>query len=124
MIALRQAMYLIGFIFLFTSCATSMSPVQVHNTLPSLTKSRYLTYTQAEEAVKTNNCKFLVQGREYVAPLAITTKGDLRNGAVGIDEWVELDGGNAYVIKSFKWIRVDESGATQLNIVFDTLLCE
>ncbi|MDD4778338.1 MAG: hypothetical protein PHV53_08635 [Fermentimonas sp.] len=101
-----------------------MSPVQVHNTLPSLTKSRYLTYTQAEEAVKTNNCKFLVQGREYVAPLAITTKGDLRNGAVGIDEWVELDGGNAYVIKSFKWIRVDESGATQLNIVFDTLLCE
>ena len=46
------------------------------------------------------------------------------NGAKGIDEWVEIDGGNAYVLKSFKWIRVDESGATQLDLEFDTMICK
>jgi len=106
------------------SCATSMTPIQVNNTLPALTKSKFISQSQAEEVIKTNKCKYLVKGRNYVAPLGFTVKDDLKNGAKGIDEWVELDGGNAYVLINYKWVTVDHNGSTQLDIEFDTMLCE
>lgn len=109
---------------ILTSCATSMTPMQVNNTLPTLTKSKFISQSQAEEAVKSNGCKHLVKGRNYTAPIGLTTKDDLRNGAKGIDEWVKLDGGNAYVLNNYKWITVDHNGSTQLHIEFDTMLCE
>ncbi|MCX2681064.1 hypothetical protein OOZ15_14015 [Galbibacter sp. EGI 63066] len=115
---------IIGVFLFLTSCATSMSPVQVNNTLPTLTKSKFISQAQAEELVKTNKCKYLTKGRNYVAPIGFTVKDDLKNGAKGIDEWVELDGGNAYVLTSYKWITVNDDGATQLHIDFDTMLCE
>ena len=74
--------------------------------------------------MKSGGCKYLVKGRNYVAPIGLTVKNDLKNGAAGIDEWVQLDGGNAYVLKNYKWVRVDDSGATQLHIDFDTMLCK
>lgn len=109
---------------ILTSCATSMTPMQVNNTLPTLTKSKFISQAQSEEAVKSNGCKYLVKGRNYTAPIGLTTKDDLRNGAKGIDEWVKLDGGNAYVLNNYKWITVDHNGSTQLHIEFDTMLCE
>jgi len=66
----------------------------------------------------------LVQGRNYVAPMGFTPKNDLKNAAKGIDEWVELDGGNAYVLINFKWVTVDGNGSTELHIDFDTMRCE
>ena len=114
----------IGLVFFFASCATSMSPTKVSNTLPTLTKSKFISQSQAEEAIKTNRCKYLVKGRNYTAPMGLTAKGDLKYGAKGIDEWVELDGGNAYVLISYKWVTVDYNGSTQLHIEFDTMLCE
>lgn len=113
-----------GILLLFISCAVSMSPIKVHNTLPTLTKSQFLSQTEAEELIKQNKSKYLVKGREYAAPIGLTTKNDLKNGAKGIDEWVLLDGGNAYVLISYKWVTVDHTGSTQLHIEFDTLLCE
>lgn len=101
-----------------------MTPLEVNNTLPSLTKSKYLTQSTIEEANNTNKCKYLVKGRSYVAPIGFSTKDDLRNGAKGIDEWVQLDGGNAYVLKNFKWVTVDHNGSTQLHVDFDTVTCE
>src|SRR5690606_28512491 len=115
---------IIGIALFLTSCATSMSPIKVNNTLPTLTKSKFISQSQAEEATMTNKCKYLVKRRNYVAPIGLTTKGDLKNGAKGIDEWVELDGGNAYILTSYKWITVSGDGATQLHIDFDTMLCE
>ena len=56
--------------------------------------------------------------------MGLTVNGDLKYGAKGIDEWVELDGGNAYVLVNYKWVTVDEHGSTQLHIEFDTMLCE
>lgn len=109
---------------LLTSCATSMSPVKVNNTLPTLTKSKFISQADAEEAIKTNKCKYITKGRSYTAPMGLTTKNDLKNGAKGIDEWVTLDGGNAYVLRSYKWVTVDHYGSTQLHIEFDTILCE
>ncbi|MDG3585119.1 hypothetical protein OSR52_04505 [Galbibacter sp. CMA-7] len=101
-----------------------MTPIEVNNTLPTLTKSKLMSQQQAEAAIKTGNCKYLVKGRSYMAPIGLTTKNDLKNGAKGIDEWLEIDGGNPYVLTSYKWITVDDDGTTQLQLEFDTLLCE
>ena len=114
----------IGVVFFFSSCATSMLPTKVNSTLPTLTTSKFISQSQEEEAIKTNRCKYLVKGRNYTAPIGLTVKGDLKYGAIGIDEWVELDGGNAYVLISYKWVTVDHNGSTQLHIEFDTMLCE
>lgn len=115
---------IIGALLLLSSCATSMTPTQVNDTLPTLTKSRFMSQVQAEEAVRINSCKFLVKGRNYTAPIGLTAKDDLKYGARGIDEWVTIDGGNAYVLVSYKWVTVDHNGATQLHVEFDTMLCE
>ena len=61
--------------------------------------------------------------------MGFTVKDDLKNGAKGIDEWVLLDNGNAYLIKNYKWMTVgynpnNGSIATQLYIEFDTYSCK
>jgi len=124
MVKLFKLNLIIGVVFFLASCATSMSPIKVNNTLPSMTKSRFISQSQAEEAVKSKGCKYLVKGRSYVAPIGLTAKNDLKNGAAGIDEWVQLDNGNAYVLTNYKWVRVSDNGATQLHLDFDTMLCE
>jgi len=101
-----------------------MTPIQVNNNLPSLTKSHYIKQSEVESIIERGNCRYLVKSREYVAPVGITAKNDLKNAARGIDEWVQLDGGNAYLLKNFKWVTVDDSGSTQLHVEFATLLCE
>lgn len=114
----------IGVVFFLASCATSMSPTEVNNTLPTLTESKFYSKSQANEATKTNSCEYLVEGRNYTAPIGLTVKGDLKNGAEGIDEWVELDGGNAYVLTNYEWVTVDHYGSSQLHIEFDTMICK
>jgi len=111
----------------FTSCAlfqTAMSPTEVYNTLPKYTKTTFLTTAQ----VNNSNCQCLVKGRNYTAPIGLTVKDDLANGARGIDEWVILDGGNAYVLRNYQWMTVGMNqygaSATQLYIEFDTYLCK
>lgn len=113
-----------GVILFITSCATSMSPLGVNKTLPTLTKSKLISQSQAEELANTNKCKYLVKNRSYAAPMGLSTKNDLKFAAQGIDEWVLLDGGNAYVLKNYKWATVDQNGSTQLQVEFDTMLCE
>lgn len=110
---------IIGVILFLTSCSSSMSPIQVNNTLPTLTKSKYISSSEIEQS----NCKILTKNRNYTAPIGLFAKNDLKNTARGIDEWVTLDGGNAYVLRNYKWVNVGEE-ATQLHVEFDTLLCE
>ncbi len=111
---------IIGILLFMTSCSTSMTPIEVNNTLPTLTKSKFISKTNLDET----KCKYLVKGRNYVAPIGFSVKDDLKYGAQGIDEWVKLDGGNAYILTNYKWVTVDQNGATQLHIEFDTLKCE
>ena len=121
----RRILFIIPILILFlASCASSMTPIEVNNTLPTLTKSVFLNQAQAIEAIKNNKCKLLTKGRSYSAPLGLTVKNDLKNGAKGIDEWVKMDGGNAYVLVNYKWVNVGDDGATQLHVDFDTMLCE
>lgn len=106
------------------SCATTMTPIEVNQTLPTLTKSTYLNAEQSQNP----NCKCLARGKSYVAPMGFTVKDDLRNGANGIDEWVVVEGGNAYKLTNFRWITIatDKYGSptsTQLVIDFDIYKC-
>ncbi|HBN06868.1 MAG TPA: hypothetical protein DD434_13960 [Bacteroidales bacterium] len=109
---------------LLHSCATSMTPMQVNQTLPMLTKSTYLSVEQTQNP----NCKCLTRGKSYTAPVGLTVKDDLRNAAAGIDEWVSIEGGNAYKLTNFKWITIstdkNSSHATQLVIDFDIYICQ
>ena len=114
---------IIGTLLFLASCATSMLPKKVNRTLPRMTKANSISKPEADEAVKANRCIYLVRDREYVAPVTNTVKGDLRNGAKGIDQWVNIDGGNTYALVSYKWVQVDDE-STQLYIEFDTMLCE
>ena len=110
--------------FLLSACATSMTPTEVNSTLPKLTRSQFFSPPQAAAAVKSKTCKFLVRERSYAAPLGLTVNDDLSNAAKGIDDWVKIDGGNAYVLDNYKWVTVDSQGATQLYVTFDTMLCK
>jgi hypothetical protein len=61
--------------------------------------------------------------------MGLTVKDDLLNAATGIDEWVNIDGGNAYKVTNFRWITIstDKYGSptsTQLVIDFDTYICQ
>ncbi len=104
---------------------TSMTPTEVYDTLPLYTETKFMTEAQVQKM----NCQCLTRNRSYTAPIGLTVKDDLKNGAKGIDEWVTLDGGNAYVLKNFQWMTVAfdsqyGTSATQLYIEFDTYICE
>lgn len=101
------------------SCATSMTPLEMNRKLPQLTTSKYIS-----SQTDTYNCELLNKSRKYNAPLGFTVQHDLKNGAKGIDEWVVLDGGNAYKLINYQWVQVDDFGSTQLQIEFDTMKCD
>ena len=111
-------------VFVIISCATSMTPSQFLEKFPKSTNSGFYDRQNASEAISNGKCKLLVDGRKYTSPIGLTVDDDLQNGAVGVDEWVRADGGNAYILDSFEWISVGDQGATQLLIYFDTMLCE
>jgi len=120
----RLFIIIIGTLLFLNSCATSMTPMKVNSTLPELTESKFISQVEAEEAIISNRCKYLVKGRSYTASMGLTTKNDLKNAAKGIDEWVELDGGNSYLLRNYKWVTVNHNGSTQLHVEFDTMLCK
>ena len=127
MINIIRFTILIGVAFTMSSCIffkKTMSTTEVNSTLPTLTASRFISHIEATEAVKTNKCRFLVKGRKYTADVGFIAREDLKYGAMGIDKWVEIDGGNAYALKSFKWAIVNENNTRQLTLEFDTLLCD
>lgn len=113
----------IALVAILGSCASSMTPIHVNNRLPDLTAFEFLSKAEADEYIAEGRCKYLVQGRSYVAPVGFTTNHDLKNAAKGIDEWIAIDGGNAYVLNNYQWITIDDQGTTQLLVEFDTMLC-
>jgi len=120
---LSSGVVLSGAVLLVASCASSMTPSQFNERLPKATSSMFYGRISAAEAISTGQCRLLVGGRKYTSPIGLTVSGDLENGALGIDEWVKADGGNAYSVANFEWISVGDRGATQLIVHFDTLQC-
>jgi hypothetical protein len=120
---LSMSIALAGAALLAAGCVTSMTPSQFNEYLPKATSARFYDRISATDAVSTGQCTLLVGGRKYTAPMGLTVSGDLKNAALGVDEWVKVDGGNAYAVSNFEWISVGNEGATQLIIYFDTLRC-
>jgi hypothetical protein len=107
----------------FFNCQSSYTPAKIHKVLPTLTKSKHILQSEINNLVSAEKCKYIMKGRNYAAPIGFTAKNDLKNAAKGIDEWIELDKANTYVLTNYKWIPVDNFGTTQLNVDFDTLYC-
>lgn len=116
--------YLGMFALTIVGCATSMTPSEFTEAFPKSTKSRFYDRALANEAIRNGSCKLQVAGRKYTAPIGFALVDDVRYGAIGVDEWVRLDGGNAYVLNNFEWISIGDKGATQLLVYFDTMLCK
>ncbi|RZJ47635.1 MAG: hypothetical protein EOO19_09285 [Chryseobacterium sp.] len=95
----------------------------MHKELSTLTKSNLVSQGDITTLVSTEKCRYLIKGRSYAAPVGLTAKKDVKNAAKGIDEWVELDKGNTYILTNYKWVTVDNFGSTQLYVDFDTLDC-
>ena len=109
---------------LLMSCTTSMSPVQFSNTFPALTNSFYYNQNQANEAIINDKCKIIVSDRSYNALMGLSVKSDMKDAAKGVDDWVKIDGGNAFILNNYKWVTLDINRATQLEIDFDTMKCQ
>lgn len=111
-------------ILAISGCATSMTPSQFNEHFPQATTSKFYTKTASNEAIKNEECRLLVENRKYTSPIGLTINGDVKNGAIGIDEWVQTDKGNSYTINNFEWISVGNEGTTQLIVYFNTLQCK
>lgn len=124
-IRVRRIIIISAFLALLPGCATSMSPAQFGERFPRVTISEYYPKPSAEAAIRDGKCSIIVKDRKYVAPIALTVHGDVKNGAVGVDEWVAADDANAYAINNYEWVSVPigDDYATQLVLYFDTLLC-
>ena len=102
-------------------CASSMAASQFYAEFPAATKSLYLNGSDARVAIMEGSCIELGEHR-YAAPIGLTVRDDLRNGAEGVDAIVNNEGGNAYQISSYVWVPMGD-GSTQLQIDFRTLHC-
>lgn len=123
MTRLSNSLALAGAVLLVSGCATSLTPSQFNDDFPKATSAKFYDRISATDAISTGQCKLLVSGRKYTAPIGLTVSDDVKNGALGIDEWVKADGGTAYAVSNFEWASVGNEGATQLIIYFDTLGC-
>ena len=108
----------------FFDCQSSYTPSKMNKVLPTLTKSKFVLQSEIPELISSEKCKYITKGRSYAAPVGLFAKNDLKNAAKGIDEWVELDKGNTFVLTNYKWTPTDNVGSTQLYVDFDTLICK
>ena len=113
-------------LLLLTGCSTSMTPSQFAESFPQSTTTKFYEKPAATSAVSEGECNVIVENRKYVAPIGLTVHGDVKNGAIGVDEWVKTDRGNSYTINNYEWISVPapDGYATQLVVYFDTLMCD
>ena len=102
----------------------SYTPMKMNKVLASLTKSKPIAQSEVYDLVISNKCRYLTKNRSYAAPVGIFAKNDVKKGAKGVDEWVELDKGNSYVLNNYKWLPTDIYGSKQLHLDFDTLICD
>ncbi|MCU7614463.1 hypothetical protein N0B16_08425 [Chryseobacterium sp. GMJ5] len=116
------SLFFISPICLF-KCQNSYTPAKLNKDLSTFTKSKLVLQSEITTLVSIEKCKYLIKARSYAAPIGFTAKKDVKNAAKGIDEWVELDKGNTYILTNYKWVTIDNYGTAQLYVDFDTLDC-
>jgi hypothetical protein len=105
-------------------------PIQFIETFNKLTKSELYSKTNTESAIQSNKCK-IIEFREYYSGAKLNGYGDMKSAAIGVDDWVNLDGGNSFSLVSYRWIQAGVSlyegtggTATELKIEFYTMSCD
>ena len=100
----------------------SMPASQFYTEFPAATQSLYMTGADARLAITEGSCIELDEHR-YTVPIGLAVYVEVQDGGKGVDTIIANDGGNAYRISSYAWVPARE-GATQLQVDFDTLLCD
>ena len=108
---------LVSCVYFLYGCAVSMPPKEFMNKFPKATKTHFYTQLEANIAIENGTCKKLVSNRNYTAAIGYSVDGELDNAAQGVDDWVYSDGGNAFSLNNYRWVR-------QLVVYFDTLSCK
>tara|TARA_B100001093_G_C26521603_1_gene881998 strand:+ start:184 stop:507 length:324 start_codon:yes stop_codon:yes gene_type:complete len=95
-----------------------------------LTNSRMYSKADAKLAVTSKKCSYL-ELRDYYSGARLNGLEEMKNGAIGVDEWVSLDGGNAFSLEAYRWVLAgvsvyDGTGGTsaELKIEFYTMSCD
>ncbi|MDE0472642.1 MAG: hypothetical protein OXH57_11960 [Ekhidna sp.] len=117
------AIYILTFLTLSAYGQNRMTPIRFYKKLSERTQSKGYTEREGEEQIKRGKCKRIVKKRYYVAPVASSANGDIKRAGKGVDEWIYLDNGNAYMLRNYKWVMRDY-GVSQLELEFDTMICE
>ena len=98
---------------LFLGCnrwwITSPSPIEFVETFDDMTKSKLYTKLNAEKAIERNECS-VIEYREYYSGVKLHHFGDMKSAAIGVDDWVSLDGGNSFSLEKYVWIPAGLSG--------------
>ena len=115
---------LVAAVHLIVGCATNMTPSEFNESLPKATGAQFYDRVSLGPAIAEGQRRLLVADRKYTAPVGMTVSGDVENAALGIDEWVNADGGNAYSLANYEWIHLPDEDGTQLIVYFDTLRCK
>lgn len=80
--------------------------------------------TKATLKRDSENCSIVNPKELYFKPCAFTKQKDLKKLAKFIDESVEISEGNAYQIKSYRWVEIDMRGMRHFEVYFEVLKCE
>ena len=106
------------------------NPIQFISEFNELTNSRMYSKADAKLAVASKKCSYL-ELRDYFSGARLNGLEDMKNGAIGVDEWVSLDGGNAFSLEAYRWVPdgvsvYDGTGgtSTELKIEFYTMSCD
>ena len=81
-------------------------------------------YSEATLVIEPNSCSVVKPKQTYLKPCAFTKQKDLKKLAASIDESVKAAGGNAYEIKSYRWLKLDQHGIRHFEVIYDVLKCE
>jgi hypothetical protein len=106
------------------------NPMQFNTEFNELTNSRMYSKADAKLAVASKKCSYL-ELRDYYSGDRLNGLKDMKKGAIGVDQWVSLDGGNAFSLEAYRWVPpgvivYEKTGgtSTELKIEFYTMLCD
>lgn len=115
-------LFLLVLIVALGSCASLHTPSKFLEYLSKNTKNIMISERIMNRYVSEQQCQLIKASRYYIVPMKFSEKNDIKSAAIGIDDWLKIDGGNAFVLKNYNWRNVD-IGAKQLEVIFDTYQC-
>lgn len=92
-----------------------------------LINSRKYSKADSKLALASKKCSYL-ELRYYYSGARLNELEDMKNGAIAVNEWVSLDGGNAFSLESYRWgpagVSVYGGISIELKIESYTISCD